>query len=99
MPLTPAGSLDIAGVITPATVTVAKETLAGPNASRAIVERGLFLPFPAALARFTIGRHFNRVADEHDLAAAIANLPGKSLSLIRYLDTRAAEWQNSASTA
>jgi glutathione synthase/RimK-type ligase-like ATP-grasp enzyme len=82
---------DIPGVITPATVTVAKETLAGPNAYRTVVERGFSYPFLLRSPGFHIGRHFNLIATEHDLAAAVASLPGKSLALIRYLDTRAAD--------
>jgi glutathione synthase/RimK-type ligase-like ATP-grasp enzyme len=82
---------DIPGVITPATVTVPKEALAQPDAYRAIVERGFSYPFLLRSPGFHIGRHFNLIANEQDLAAAVASLPGKSLALIRYLDTRAAD--------
>jgi glutathione synthase/RimK-type ligase-like ATP-grasp enzyme len=82
---------DIPGLITPATVTVSKELLAKPDAYRAIRELGFSYPFLLRSPGFHIGRHFNLIADERDLAAAVANLPGKSLSLIRYLDTRAAD--------
>ncbi len=82
---------DIPGVITPPTVTVSKETLAQPDAYRAIVERGFSYPFLLRSPGFHIGRYFNLIANDHDLAAAVASLPGKSLSLIRYLDTRAAD--------
>jgi glutathione synthase/RimK-type ligase-like ATP-grasp enzyme len=82
---------DIPGVITPATVTISKEALTKPDAYRAIVEQGFSYPFLLRSPGFHIGRHFNLIADEHDLNAAVANLPGKSLSLIRYLDTRAAD--------
>jgi glutathione synthase/RimK-type ligase-like ATP-grasp enzyme len=82
---------DIPGVITPTTVTAPKELLAQPDAYRAIVERGFSYPFLLRSPGFHIGRYFNLIADEHDLTAAVASLPGKSLSLIRYLDTRAVD--------
>jgi glutathione synthase/RimK-type ligase-like ATP-grasp enzyme len=82
---------DIPGVITPTTVTVPKELLAQPDAYRAIVELGFSYPFLLRSPGFHIGRYFSFIADEHDLAAAVAGLPGKSLSLIRYLDTRATD--------
>jgi glutathione synthase/RimK-type ligase-like ATP-grasp enzyme len=82
---------DIPGVITPATVTVAKEVLARPEAYRAVVELGFSYPFLLRSPGFHIGRHFNLIANEHELAAAVASLPGKSLALIRYLDTRTAD--------
>jgi glutathione synthase/RimK-type ligase-like ATP-grasp enzyme len=82
---------DIPGVVTPATVLVSKETLAGSDAYRAIVEQGFSYPFLLRSPGFHIGRYFNLIADEHDLAAAVGTLPGKSLSLIRYLETRGSD--------
>lgn len=82
---------DIPGVVTPATINVSKETLAKPDAYRTIVELGFSYPFLLRSPGFHIGRYFNLVADERDLAAAVAALPGKSLALIRYLDARATD--------
>jgi len=82
---------DIPGVITPVTVHVSKKTLAGPDAYQAIVERGVSYPFLLRSPGFHSGRYFNFIADEQQLAAAVVSLPGESLSLIRYLDTRAAD--------
>jgi glutathione synthase/RimK-type ligase-like ATP-grasp enzyme len=82
---------NIPGVIAPATINISKETLAGPDAYGAIAELGFSYPFLLRSPGFHLGRYFNLVADERDLADAIATLPGKTLSLIRYLDARAAD--------
>jgi glutathione synthase/RimK-type ligase-like ATP-grasp enzyme len=82
---------DIPGVITPATLNVSKEVLSKPDASSVIVGMGFSYPFLLRSPGFHIGRHFNLIADERDLAAAVATLPGRTLSLIRYLDASAAD--------
>jgi Tetratricopeptide repeat/TPR repeat len=79
---------NIPGLITPATVNVSKDALAGADPYSAIVERGFSYPFLLRSPGFHIGRYFNLIADEHDLATAVSTLPGKSLALIRYLDAR-----------
>ena len=82
---------DIPGVITPTTLNVAKAELAGPNAHANITARGFSFPFLLRSPGFHIGRHFNRVANEQELAAAVASLPGQTLALIRYLDASGAD--------
>ncbi|HEY0342236.1 MAG TPA: hypothetical protein VGC34_15640, partial [Steroidobacteraceae bacterium] len=83
---------DIPGVITPATVSVAKELLAQPGDKRRLIaELGFSYPFLLRSPGFHIGRYFNFIASEGDLAAAAATLPGKRLALIRYLDASGAD--------
>lgn len=81
----------IPGVITPATVNISKDRLTGPEGYNAVVELGFSYPFLLRSPGFHIGQHFNLIADERDLAAAVTSLPGRSLSLIRYLDARGAD--------
>jgi TPR repeat/Tetratricopeptide repeat len=82
---------DIPGLITPVTVSVSKESLAKSDAHSGIAALGFSYPFLLRSPGFHIGRYFNFIANESDLAAAVATLPGKSLALIRYLDARAAD--------
>ena len=80
---------DIPGVVTPATVSVAKGLLQGPAATANIRELGFTFPFLLRSPGFHIGRYFNFIADEQDLATAVNELPGDTLALIRYLDASA----------
>jgi hypothetical protein len=82
---------DIPGLITPVTVSVSKESLSQSNPHSVIAALGFSYPFLLRSPGFHIGRHFNFIANESDLAAAVATLPGTSLALIRYLDSRAAD--------
>ena len=81
----------IPGVITPATVNVPKELLQSSNACAAIQALGFTFPFLLRSPGFHIGRYFNFIATEEDLAAAAATLPGETLALIRYLDASSAD--------
>lgn len=82
---------DIPGLITPVTVSVSKDSLAKSDAHSVIADMGFSYPFLLRSPGFHIGRYFNFIANESDLTAAVATLPGKSLALIRYLDARAAD--------
>ena len=77
---------DIPGVVTPTTVNIAKERLKGPNGGASIQALGFSFPFLLRSPGFHIGRYFNFIANERDLATAVSELPGESLALIRYLD-------------
>lgn len=83
---------NIPGVIAPVTVSVLKESLVAPaDARRVIADLGFSYPFLLRSPGFHIGRYFNFIAAENDLAAAVATLPGKTLALIRYLDASGAD--------
>ena len=82
---------DIPGVVTPVTISVAKDLLKGPAATATIRKSGFSFPFLLRSPGFHIGRYFNFIADEEDLAKAVNELPGETLALIRYLDARAAD--------
>jgi hypothetical protein len=79
---------DLPGVITPHIVNISKERLAKESGLDTIAELGFSYPFLLRSPGFHLGRHFTLVADEHDVAAALTTLPGKTLSLISYLDAR-----------
>ena len=74
-----------------ATVNVSKELLQSSNACAAIQALGFTFPFLLRSPGFHIGRYFNFIATEEDLAAAAATLPGETLALIRYLDASSAD--------
>ena len=82
---------DIPGVLTPTTVNVAKDRLQGPHAYANIQALGFSFPFLLRSPGFHIGRYFNYIANEQDLATAAATLPGATLALIRYLDASGAD--------
>ena len=74
----------IPGVITPETVTLPRTLLAGPNAE---FEFPLLIRTPG----FHTGRHFLRVESSAELPAALAELPGEDLTVLRFLDARGAD--------
>ena len=82
---------DIPGVVTPTTINIAKERLKGPNAYANIRALGFSFPFLLRSPGFHIGRYFNFIATEEDLATAVTDLPGETLALIRYLDASGAD--------
>ena len=81
----------IPGVVTPTTVNIAKDRLQGPNAYANIEALGFSFPFLLRSPGFHIGRYFNFIANEEDLAGAVRDLPGETLALMRYLDASAAD--------
>ena len=79
------------GVITPATVTLARELLISTDAATALARHGLKFPLLLRTPGFHTGRHFVRVEDADALAEAVAGLPGAELTAIQYLDSRGAD--------
>ena len=82
---------DIPGVVIPTTINIRKDLLRAPGAYANIQALGFSFPFLLRSPGFHIGRYFNFIANEADLAAAVTELPGDTLSLIRYLDASAAD--------
>jgi len=81
----------VEGVITPATVTLAREVLRSPDAATALARHGLKFPLLLRTPGFHTGRHFLRVERAGALAEAVASLPGAELTAIEYLDSRGAD--------
>jgi glutathione synthase/RimK-type ligase-like ATP-grasp enzyme len=78
----------VPGVVTPRTVLMAREILAGTQGAALIAQHQF--PFPLLLRSpgYHTGRNFILVDREAGLAAAAASLPGDDLLAIEYLDAR-----------
>jgi aromatic-L-amino-acid/L-tryptophan decarboxylase len=78
----------IPGVVTPRTVTLPRALLAGPDAATSLARHGFEFPLLVRTPGFHTGRHFLRVEAIEELPAALAELPGEDLTVLRYLDAR-----------
>jgi glutamate/tyrosine decarboxylase-like PLP-dependent enzyme/glutathione synthase/RimK-type ligase-like ATP-grasp enzyme len=78
----------IPGVITPRTVTLPRGLLEGPDAATTLVRHGFEFPLLIRTPGFHTGRHFLRIEAAEQLPAALAELPGENLTVLRYLDAR-----------
>lgn len=76
------------GVITPRTLAVARNILAGLEAPAWLAEHGFAFPLLLRSPGYHTGRNFVLVEKAADLAAAVAGLPGDELLVIEYLDAR-----------
>jgi glutamate/tyrosine decarboxylase-like PLP-dependent enzyme len=76
------------GVTMPATVTLPRELLCAPDAAATVARHGFHFPLLVRTPGFHTGRHFLRVESPAALPAAVAELPGKELTVIEFLDAR-----------
>lgn len=76
------------GVVTPTTITLPRELLATPNAPVTLAEHGFQFPVLLRTPGFHTGDHFVRVESPAELSASLAELPGRELLVIQYLDIR-----------
>ncbi len=79
---------ELPGVVTPQTVCMAREPLAGPGGTTAVADHGFTFPLLLRSPGYHTGRNFILVERASDLAAAAASLPGDNLLVIAYLDAR-----------
>ena len=79
------------GVVTPATVTLPRELLSSPEAAATVARHGFRFPLLLRTPGFHTGRHFLRVEGPEALAAAVAQLPGRELTVIEFLNARGAD--------
>jgi glutamate/tyrosine decarboxylase-like PLP-dependent enzyme/glutathione synthase/RimK-type ligase-like ATP-grasp enzyme len=79
------------GVVTPATVTLPRELLSAPEAAATVARHGFRFPLLLRTPGFHTGRHFLRVESPQALPAAVAELPGKELTVIEFLNARGAD--------
>jgi aromatic-L-amino-acid decarboxylase len=82
---------NLAGVVTPLTVTLARELLTSSEAAATLARHGFRFPLLVRTPGFHTGRHFLRVENPEALAVAVAELPGKELTVIEFLDARGAD--------
>ena len=81
----------IPGVVTPATLDLPAETLAGADASAVIAAHGFTFPLLVRAPGYHAGLHFHLIEGAGDIQKTLASLPGRKLSLIQYLDARGAD--------
>ena len=78
----------VPGVITPRTVAIARDALAGPDGADTIARHGFAFPLLLRSPGYHTGRNFILVDEPAALSTAAAGLPGDDLLAIEYLDAR-----------
>ncbi len=78
----------VRGVVTPRTLTLPRDLLAGPDGTASVEACGLAFPLLLRSPGYHTGRNFILVESADRLAAAAAGLPGRDLLVIEYLDAR-----------
>jgi hypothetical protein len=76
------------GVVTPKIARLARESLAAVDAPRMLIGEGFRFPVLLRTPGFHGGEHFLKVENPDRLAAAVAELPGRDLYVIEFLDAR-----------
>jgi Flp pilus assembly protein TadD len=79
---------NVPGVVTPRTIAMARDILAGPDGVAALANRQLRFPLLLRSPGYHTGRNFILVQTAAELSAAAAGLPGNDLLAIEYLDAR-----------
>jgi tetratricopeptide (TPR) repeat protein len=79
------------GVVMPLTVTLPRELLSSAGGPAAVARHGFHFPLLVRTPGFHTGRHFLRVESPEKLAGAVAELPGRELTVIEFLDVRGAD--------
>ena len=79
------------GVTLPLTVALPRELLSSPEGASTLARHGFRFPLLVRTPGFHTGRHFVRVESPENLTGAVADLPGKELTVIEYLDARGAD--------
>ena len=79
------------GVVMPLTVTLPRELLSSPEAAATVARHGFRFPLLVRTPGFHTGRHFLRVENPESLASAVAELPGRELTVIEFLNARGAD--------
>ncbi len=78
----------VPGVVTPKTLAIARDILAGPDAAAFLADQGFAFPLLLRSPGYHTGRNFILVERAAELSAAVADLPGSDLLAIEYLDAR-----------
>jgi tetratricopeptide (TPR) repeat protein len=78
----------LSGVVTPRTIAVKRDRLAGPGGADAVAELEFSFPLLLRSPGYHTGRNFIMVERASELAAAASGLPGDELLVIEYLDAR-----------
>ncbi|MDB5603254.1 MAG: Tetratricopeptide repeat-containing protein [Bradyrhizobium sp.] len=78
----------VPGVVTPRTIAIARDILAGPNGAASVADHQFTFPLLLRSPGYHTGRNFIFVEQATELSAAAAGLPGNDLLVIEYLDAR-----------
>ena len=78
----------VPGVVTPRTIAIARDTLAGPDGAASAADCGFEFPLLLRSPGYHTGRNFVRVEQAAGLSDAAKSLPGDHLLMIEYLDAR-----------
>jgi hypothetical protein len=78
----------VPGVLTPRTLMIARDILAGPDGAASIADHRFTFPLLLRSPGYHTGRNFVLVSSAAALSAAAASLPGDDLLVIEYLDAR-----------
>jgi len=78
------------GVVAPATINLPRDLLASAEGPAAVERHGFRFPLLLRTPGFHTGRHFLRVESPEALPATVAELPGRGLTVIEFLDARGA---------
>jgi len=78
----------VPGVVTPRTIAIARDILAGPDGVDALANHQFAFPLLLRSPGYHTGRNFIIVERAAELSAAAAGLPGDELLTIEYLDAR-----------
>lgn len=79
------------GIVTPRTVTLAKDGFLPENLEKTLAEHALGFPFLLRAPGFHTGQYFLKIDTPSDLDAALADLPGSQIMAIEYLEARGAD--------
>jgi glutathione synthase/RimK-type ligase-like ATP-grasp enzyme len=78
----------VPGVVTPRTIAIARDILAGPDGIDSIAKHGFTFPLLLRSPGYHTGHNFVLVEQPAGLSAAAESLPGDDLLVIEYLDAR-----------
>jgi hypothetical protein len=78
----------VPGVVTPRTISMARDVLAGPDGAALVANHQFTFPLLLRSPGYHTGRNFILVEQPAGLSTAAAGLPGSDLLVIEYLDAR-----------
>jgi tetratricopeptide (TPR) repeat protein len=81
----------LAGIVTPRTAEWTRDSLMAQDAPAALARAGFAWPLLLRSPGYHAGVFFVKVDGPHDLALAVAGLPGETLFVIQFVDTRGAD--------
>jgi tetratricopeptide (TPR) repeat protein len=81
----------IPDIVAPRVEEWPRASLAAADAPRSLADRGFTWPLLLRSPGFHTGDHFDKVDAPEGLAKALAGLPGETLLVIEYIDTRGAD--------